>query len=238
MPMTSTLSSQRVPSGDPYLLALTRKNSPVSSRCRRPRPTIDARTGETIRVPCGRPRCSLECRDRWARKMSACLRKSFRELPPTHEFRVTVLGIISDRELSLAIGRFLRRLRYRLGRLGSGFEYFAINEWAEHRHTHFLARTQADLTTSMVRASWEKSLPGVPFTPHCAHVRSPAALARYVVKDLKDSSKKELVPATFRGRLFSYSRHFFTKQVQALWLELRQEWYRQPRSVCCQRSTA
>jgi len=89
--------------------------------------------------------------------MAACLRRSFRERPPTHELRVTVLGMISDRALSLALQKFLRRMRYRLGRLGSDFEYFVVNEWSEgHRHVHVVVRAEADLTREHVRTLWQK----------------------------------------------------------------------------------
>jgi hypothetical protein len=139
---------------------------------------------------------------------------------------LTVLGIISDRELSKAISRFLKRLRYRLSRLGSGFEYFAVNEWSDgHRLTHILVRTEADLTQPLVRALWKKTLPHLDVTSHCDRVRNPVGMANYVVKHLKDSSKKELPPEEFKGRIYTYSRHFFTKQVAALWEEQRRDWY-------------
>jgi hypothetical protein len=46
-----------------------------------------------------------------------------------------------------------------------------------------------------------------------------------VVKHLKDASKKELPPETFRGRIYTYSRRFFTKQVAIIWQEQMQEWF-------------
>jgi len=139
---------------------------------------------------------------------------------------VTVLALIGDRDLSHLISRFIRRLRYSLGKLRSGFEYLVMNEWSEgSRHVHILARVFVGLTREMVRFFWAKTLPGVPFHCHCAVVRSPAAIARYVVKDLKDDSKKELAPQTFSGRIYSYSRGFFTKSVSALWKDQIEEWY-------------
>jgi hypothetical protein len=139
---------------------------------------------------------------------------------------LTIFAVIGDQDLSQANGRFLSRLRYLLKKLGSGFAYFLINEWSEgHRHIHILVRVKADLTRHMIRELWAKTLPGVPFTYHCAPVRSPAAIAKYVVKDLRDCSKKELAPGTFRGRLYTYSRNFFTKPVAALWKEQLREWY-------------
>src|SRR5690242_12707817 len=61
-----------------------RRRSVIAARCVRPRPVRDWVTGRGRLIPCGRPRCSLECRDLWARRMSAALRLSFRALPPTH----------------------------------------------------------------------------------------------------------------------------------------------------------
>jgi hypothetical protein len=158
--------------------------------------------------------------------MAACLRLSFRDLPPTHEVRVTVLGLISDRDLSLAISSFLRRLRYRLKTLGSGLEYFAVNEWSEgNRHVHILVRADADVTPRLIGALWAKTLPGLLFHHHCAPVRNPGGIANYVVKHLKDGSKKELAPSTFKRRLITYSRRFFTRPVAVLWEQQLREWY-------------
>jgi hypothetical protein len=99
----------------------------------------------------------------------------------------TVFGVISDPDLSAAISRFLRRLRYWLRKHGSGCAYFLMNEWSDgHRHTHFLLRIDTELTRQTVRVLWEKTLPGVLFTCHCGPVRSPAAMSKYIVKHLKD----------------------------------------------------
>jgi len=46
-----------------------------------------------------------------------------------------------------------------------------------------------------------------------------------VVKHLNDASKKELPPSIFKGRIYSYSRHFLTGPVAALWEEQLREWY-------------
>ena len=136
---------------------------------------------------------------------------------------MTVFGMISDRDLSLAVSRFLRRLRYRLGTLGC--EYLLVNEWSDgHRHMHILIRTGFALTSAMIRELWAKSLPGMPFTHHCGPVRNPAAIANYVVKHLRDDSKKELAPRSFKGRIYSYSKGFFSKKVAALWDEQLREW--------------
>jgi hypothetical protein len=151
---------------------------------------------------------------------------------------VTVYGLISDRDLSLANSRFLRRLKYWLGKLGSTCEYFLINEWSDgHRHNHIVLRVTVPLTKKTIRALWEKTLACPNFTCHCAPVRNPGGLARYVVKDLKDRAKKELPPRSFQGRLFSYSRHFFTKSVAALWEEQVREWYPQPQAVLPRKDT-
>ena len=214
------------PEGAPRVIALTRENLPSPRHCLHPRRVLSSGTGKPIRVPCGRPRCSRECRDKWAKKLASCLCRSFLELPPTHEVRITVYGMITDQELSQANGSFFRRLRYRLGTEGSECEYLAVNEWSEgHRHMHILVRTCFALTSPMIRALWAKTLPSLPFTHHCAGVRNPAAIARYVVKHVKDDSKKELAPRSFKGRVYSYSRGFFTETLADLWKEQVAEWY-------------
>jgi hypothetical protein len=93
---------------------------------------------------------------------------------------------------------------------------------------HILVRTSFNLTTSLVGELWKKTLPAVAFSHHCAQVRSPPAIARYITKHLRDDSKKELAPRSFRGRLFNSSRGFLTKNVAALWKELRREWFEAP----------
>jgi hypothetical protein len=226
MSPTQTHSSHVATRSVPDVITLTRKSLSPSRYCQCPRRTLHARTGQPIRMPCGRPRCSHECRDRWARKLATCLRRSFRTLPPTHEVRLTVHAVISDRDLSLAISSVLRRLRYRLGTMGSGCEYLAMNEWSEgHRHTHILLRVNGVLTRQTIRAIWAKTLPGLPFTCHCDMVRNPVGLANYMVKNVKVGAKKELAPTTFRGRLYNYSRNFFTSPVAFLWNAQLREWY-------------
>jgi hypothetical protein len=163
----------------PDLIALSCKTPPPARYCQRPRWLPDLHTRQPVLLPCGRPRCSHQCRDVWAKRLAICLGRSFEDLPPTYELRVTVVGVISHRDLSSAICRFLRRLRYRLKALGSRFEYLVVNEWHDgHRHTHFLVRTSADLTRQTVRALWRMSLPQVRFTCHCAPVWDPGALDR------------------------------------------------------------
>jgi hypothetical protein len=137
-----------------------------------------------------------------------------------------MFGVISDQALTKAVRRFLLRLRYQLGKLGSGCQYFVMNEWSDgHRHVHILVRAEADVTPAMLRRLWRKTLPGLPFTHHCGPVRSPVAMSNYLVKHLKDSSKKELPPQSFQGRIYTYSTAFFTKQIATLWKEQRQDWY-------------
>src|SRR5262249_3746877 len=58
-----------------------------------------------------------------------------------------------------------------------------------------------------------------------APVRTPVGMANYVVKHVSDPSKKELPPEGFRGRMYSYSRRFFTKKVATLWEEQIHAWY-------------
>jgi hypothetical protein len=137
--------------------------------------------------------------------------------------------MITDRELTSALGSFLSRLKYRLRKQGATFAYFVMNEWSEgQRHMHILVRTSFNLTTPLVGELWKKTLPGIQHTHHCAPVLNPVGIARYVVKHLKDDSKKELPPRSYTGRLFNSSRGFFSKKVAALWEEQRREWFEAP----------
>jgi hypothetical protein len=133
-----------------------------------------------------------------------------------------VLVLTTDKELSDGLTRYLWRLRYRL----KDVEYLAVNEWAGgHRHIHALVRTGGELTPGLVGDLWGKSLPGLSFTHHCGPVRDSVAVARYLVKDIKDGSKKEVPPQSFRGRLLRYSKGFFSAKVADLWREQIAEWY-------------
>jgi hypothetical protein len=196
-----------------------RRPSIVAARCVRPRPVRDWGTGRRRLIPCGRPRCSRECRDRWARRMSEALRRSFAVLPPTHFLRVTALGPMRPKELTQCVRRFLRRLRWR------GCEYLAVNEWREgRRHHHVLVRTDGELTPAIVAELWRASCPGARVTSYCKPVSSVDGAARYVVKDLQDGSKKEVPPEEFGGRLFSSSKHFLAEPLKILMRAVVEEW--------------
>jgi hypothetical protein len=157
--------------------------------------------------------------------MSAALRRSFRALPPTHFVRLTVLDPVNPRELTQCVGRFLRRLRRR------GCEYLAVNEWREgRRHHHVLVRTDGELTSAEARELWRGSCRGARVTSYCSPVLNSEGSARYVVKDLRDGSKKEVPPAEFGGRLFSYSKHFLAEPLKALLRAVVDEWRSQART--------
>jgi len=201
-----------------------RRPSVVTARCVRPS-LVPSWRGGWRWIPCGRPRCSWQCRNVWARKMSAALRRSFRVLPPTHFVRVTVLDMVSAEELTRRVGRFLRRLRRR------GCEYFALNEWREGvRHHHVLARTEGELTSAVVAQLWRDSCGGARVTSYCRPVRSAEASCRYVLKDVRDPSKKEVPPVQFKGRLFSNSSGFLAAPLKTLMRAVVKEWREQVQS--------
>jgi hypothetical protein len=175
-------------------------------------------------VACGRPRCSLECRCKWARRMAACVLRSARELPPTHEARVTAFGMADDRELTVAHGRFFRRLRE------NRIEYLAVNEWKRgRRHLHVLLRAGSGVTARQVRKWWRASLPrGARATSHCAPIRDVTAFVRYVFKDIHVGG--ELPDPGFAGKIYTASRSYLVRRLDVLWKEERAEWDRSRRS--------
>ena len=151
--------------------------------------------------------------------MSEALRLSFQTVPTTHFVRVTVLDPIRPKELTRCVRSVLRRLKWR------GCEYFALNEWSEgKRHHHILVRSGGELTQTVVRELWRASCRGGRGTSFCEPVRSVEAAARYIVKDLKDGSKKEVPPAEFGGKLFSYSPGFLAEPLKALLKAVVAEW--------------
>jgi hypothetical protein len=177
-------------------------------------------------VPCGRPKCSQECRKRWARKQSACLLESHKHLPPTHEMRLSVLVDVPDVELTKSVRRFTRRLGYRLKQDGYKFAYLIVNEWARlssHRHVHMTVRTDADLDLGTVREMWRKSTPGRPASCHMAPIETVIGWTRYTVKDQRNDYP--LVPDNFCGRIVLMSRNYLARPMPDIWRELRAKWY-------------
>jgi hypothetical protein len=174
--------------------------------CKHPRPLgYDPQTKKAIKfVPCGRAKCSRECRKRYGRMLAECLQRSFAVLPPTHHVRLTVQAILPDRELTKKLSDFLHKLRREIGSL----QYLLVNEWVRgRRHSHIVIRTPAALSTPIIRRVWSRVCP-IDANPHCGPVRCAAALARYVAKHLNDE-EPELPPEDFTGRLHNSSRHFF-----------------------------
>jgi hypothetical protein len=121
----------------------------------------------------------------------------------------------------MTLAAFLRRLKRHLR-----FAYFRVIEFRQGRpHAHLLLRIEGDLTEKLVRHLWRASAPGRYADAHCAPIRDPIRMARYVVKAIKDESKKELPPEGFRGKLITYSKDFFPRSVKQLRAELLAEWY-------------
>jgi hypothetical protein len=117
-PSPGVVNQPSAPTRQPFIVTLTclardgpdvsegerRGPAVVVARCVRRRPVRDWGTGVIRLIPCGRPRCSLECRDLWARRMSAALRSSFRALPPTHFVTLTVREPMRADELTRCAG--------------------------------------------------------------------------------------------------------------------------------------
>jgi hypothetical protein len=202
------------------------EGAPVLKDCGRVWPYRDGK-GERQERRCRNPRCCFAGRDRWARRIAAVLRRSFRTRPPTHEVRLTIFGRGAG-DLLRALRRMLARLKYQLRvRQGAEFEFSRIIEWSPEGqvHAHLVLRTTGDLTEDTVRELWLKSCPAGGASSHCEPARSAVALAKYVVKDLLKDEDKTLVPAGFRGRVFSCSRNFLTARAAALWRACLNEWY-------------
>jgi hypothetical protein len=130
--------------------------------------------------------------------------------------------MVSDRELTRRIARFLKLLRYRVR-----LEYLLINEWSEgYRHVHILVRASGDLTSELVGKLWRKVTPGPRgiTSSYCRPIRNPIGMARYIVKHVKDGGKKEVAPKNFEGRIMSYSKGFWSEPLRLLRQEVNQMW--------------
>src|SRR5205823_2180404 len=112
-------------------------------------------------------------------------------------------AMLTDRELTKLISKFLRSLKRQVG--PHALEYLSVNEWAKgHRHHHFLIRTEARLTTGLFGEVLTSACSGLDIMSHyCAPVENAEASARYLFKRLKDDRKAELVPESFGGHVYS-----------------------------------
>src|SRR5260370_136956 len=97
------LTAPSPPSADPYQSTCTqlRKTSALPwplppLRCPHSVHLWDKIACRPYRKICGRPKCSWECRERWASKTARCLIRSFEELPPTHMIRLTSFAMLTD----------------------------------------------------------------------------------------------------------------------------------------------
>jgi hypothetical protein len=221
----SGADSQTLPAADAHQLICTelaKTSSYIPSRCPHSFLLWDANRRRPFRKPCGRPKCSRECRDYWARKISRCLIRSFESLPPTHTIRLTSFAMLLNRELTKRVTRFLKLLRYRVP-----CAYLLVNEWSDgHRHMHILLRAESDISSGLVSELWAKVIggPKVPNSTYCRPVTNPAGIARYIVKHIKDAGKKEVAPKSFKGRVLTYSQGFLSKSMETLSRELAAEW--------------
>jgi hypothetical protein len=158
--------------------------------------------GEIVRRVCGRWRCSQECCVAWSRGMSRRLIETLRERPATHHVRLTCHHGLPYHCLSRHHSRFFRTLRRR-----TRCQYFAINHWSDSgRHLHALVRTSTELGPGLIGELWSQEIPGGSY--HCGPIRDQVAIARYVVRAMRDRVL-EVPPDSFGGRLFSSSRDFF-----------------------------
>jgi hypothetical protein len=136
--------------------------------------------------------------------------------------RLTSFAMLTDRELTRRLTRFLGRLRYRVA-----CEYLLVNEWrGGQRHVHVLIRASGVIRPEVVSALWAKINPGPRSirSSYCRQVRNPIGAARYIVKHVRDEAKKEVAPRTYPGRVMTYSKGFLSQSLDTLWREQLREW--------------
>jgi hypothetical protein len=128
--------------------------------------------------------------------------------------RLTCFALLSDRELTKRLRRFLDRPRYRVE-----CEYLLVNEWRQgHRHVHILVRAEGAIKPELASELWAKVSPG-PRSIRSIYgrpVEDPIRLARYVVKHVADEAKKEMAPRSYSGRVMTYSKGFLSQTMAAL----------------------
>ena len=100
----------------------------------------------------------------------------------------------------------------------------ALREVEERRHRHALVRSEGDLTPAAVSQLWRGSCRGARVASYCRPVSRAGASARYLVKDLRDGSKKGVPPEHFGGRRFSSSKRSLARPLKALLRAVVVEW--------------
>ena len=136
--------------------------------------------------------------------------------------RLTCYAMLTDRELTTRLRRFLERLRYRVP-----CENLLVKEWGGgHRHVHLLVRACGEIRPELVSDLWAKFIPGPKSirSTYCRPVQNLIGAARYIVKHVTDPTKKEVAPRTYEGRVMTYSKAFFSQSMKALWREQVREW--------------
>src|SRR5687768_17115921 len=131
-PPESTSRSPQTPrAGAPLSIALLRPGpgAPEPRYCRRPRRCRDPTTGGSVLTPCGRPKCSRQCQDKWARKHAAVLARVLAETPATYFVRMTPQAALTPQELKRCAMRFIKALKRRLR--AQGCEWWLVYEQAE-----------------------------------------------------------------------------------------------------------
>lgn len=166
-----------------------------------------------VSMPCGNIHCSVECYKWWARMLSACLRRSWEELPPDATARVTAFGL-DETDTTKAESRFVNRLRRR------GVSYAWFREWSStgQRHLHLAIRGPSVDLAELWRQSLGTNGTG---TTYAAPVRNLIGLARYLPGDCDKSIT--LPPAEVRF-IFGADRRFLVRPLAALKREVRAAW--------------
>lgn len=196
-------------------------DGPYQCKWRRPILTPD---GNLKWMPCGRPRCSLHCRWRWARMMVSCLIRSFRVLPPTHAGRVS--SDLNDKSFDASKRKLARRLSERK------IHYFMVNEWSNgNRHIHLALRIDPGVAVPDLGALWKQAHPICAGPTHSMkEMRDPVGFAHYLFKFNCAHKSPEMPPKDFKGLNYSASKGFLAKPRKQLWLEQIEEWYPTPQS--------
>jgi hypothetical protein len=208
----------------PVTFTNTKKSSfrapypPRPTDCRNPR-LVPTRAGPVWKR-CNRPKCCRVCRDGWAWKQASAVQQSVAERPPTHFLTIHKrLGVfLTDAAFSKALGRFFLAL----GRRVSGkLEYLVVNEWSKGvRHAHALVLAPGGIPRRACREA--AAATGELLRITCETVHNPLGAVSYLFKHTRRRDRKaELPPVGFRGRLFTSSRGFLVRPIEALWREFR-----------------
>ena len=184
------------------------------------------------------PRCSLECRNNWARKEAVILSEQLRQVAPTHFIYFGNVQIQADLILSghkQVRMLFLKHFRQRQKHVNFTAQFRAVSEIGRNERIHYdyVIYSSAAISQPAIKTVWDAACqPFSTIVMHGPPRKSIEAACKYVFKDLKSFRQKKKWVRLFAPHTLSItwgSAGFFSPMPKsALWRLLVVRWKQQP----------